>query len=371
MKKIILASAAMVLLTSLQAQEKNSQPKKKKEVVEEKVIEKKVDKNGKKSTNKTITINLNSDGKEEKTVTIDVDKNGVKEKNVIIVEDNKVTLNGKPIEDLSDSEMEVLIDNGVHLGDIAPRIRINRSLGKMRRLAPEVIREYRLNMGNNKALLGVSSKTVNEGAEIISVNKESAAEKAGLKEGDIITKVNDQEVTKEQNLYKVIGGFKPEDKVSISYLRDGKKQVTEAILEKNKEENSRVIEMDGNGFMEMPFGEMGEKFPFVEGFPLNEERVIKYRASRPKLGVKIQDVEDGDGVKILNVEENSTAQKAGILVTDIIVKIGDTEIKSVDDFRRQTNSLKEGQTINVTVNRNGKQELLTIKYPKKLKTAEL
>lgn len=356
-KNFIAATALLVLFTSTHAQEKSTPSTKKKEVIEKEVVEKKKEKEGKKNTSKKITLKKNVDGKEEKTI--------------IVVENDKVTVNGKPVEELNDTEMEVLVENGESLGDIAPRIKINRSLGKLRQIAPEIIKEFRMNTGVNKAILGVSSKTVSEGAEIISVNKESAAEKAGLKEGDIITKINDKTISKDYNLHKAIGLYKPNDKITISYKRDGKENTTEVILDKNDDKLSRVIEMDANGFMEMPFEEMGERFPFVEGLPLNEGRVFNYRGLRPKLGVKIQDVEEGEGVKILTVEENTAAHKAGLQVGDVIVKMEDKEVKGVDDFRRQSATIKQGDTLTVTVNRNGKREVITIKFPKKLKTAEL
>lgn len=364
MKRIIIAGAALLLTCSLQAQEKKNQPKTKKEVIEKEVVEKKSSTKTKKSTDKNITVNVDKDGKEEKTITINVDDNGKKEKTVIVVEDEKVTLNGKPIEDLTDKEMEILVENGVNLGNMGPRLKMDRSLGKLRKLNPRIVEGFNLDMGYNKAVLGVQSKTEDNGAKISQVNKESAAEKAGLKEGDIITKINNKSITKSNSLYKAIGSYKPNDKIDITFLRNGVEQTTSAILDKNDETEERIIEMDKNGFMEMPLEEMWERFPF------KEERIVT-GFKRPKMGLKIQDVEEGDGVKILNVEENTAAQKAGILVNDVVFKVGDKEVKSVDDFRRQTANTKEGDTILVTVNRNGKQEVLTIKFSKKLKTAEL
>jgi serine protease Do len=48
--------------------------------------------------------------------------------------------------------------------------------------------------GGNRALLGVVSEKNDNGAKITSVTKESAAEKAGLKKDDIITKVGDTKI---------------------------------------------------------------------------------------------------------------------------------------------------------------------------------
>lgn len=357
MKKILFICLSVVVTLSVNAQE-NNQPKKSKKIIEENVIEEKKD--DKKLVEKSVTIKKKPGSKKEKIV--------------IEVNDDKVIVNGKPIEELNDDEMEVLVENGEHFSHVLPRIKMNRSFGKVRKLGPDMLRELKINTPMNKAFLGVQSKLVEEGAAITEVTKESAADKAGLKEGDVITKVNDKALTKEYNLYKAIGAYEPNQKVKISYKRSGKELTTEAVLEKNNIEENRVIELDREGVFDMPF---------EGGFPFNEERIIErgdfpfnadrfmMGVKRAKLGLKIQDVEEGDGVKILTVEENSSAQKAGILVNDIIVKVGDKDIKSVDDFRKQTATLKEGESMNITVNRNGKSEVLTLKYPKKIKTVEL
>ncbi len=52
------------------------------------------------------------------------------------------------------------------------------------------------------------------------------ADKAGLKRGDIITKVNDEVVGKNGGLSSIIGEYRPGDKVTITYLRDGKEATT-------------------------------------------------------------------------------------------------------------------------------------------------
>lgn len=59
----------------------------------------------------------------------------------------------------------------------------------------------------------------------------SPADKAGLKEGDIITKVNDLAVTESASLASLLGAFAPGDKVGLTYLRDGQEKTVEVTLE--------------------------------------------------------------------------------------------------------------------------------------------
>jgi S1-C subfamily serine protease len=63
----------------------------------------------------------------------------------------------------------------------------------------------RSDFGGNSAYLGVTSNGSDKGAKIVSVQKESPAEKAGFKKDDIITKVNDTKITGSGDLYDAIG----------------------------------------------------------------------------------------------------------------------------------------------------------------------
>lgn len=93
-----------------------------------------------------------------------------------------------------------------------------------------------------RGLLGVSitelnSRTAEElglsihrGAYVAEVNKNSAGEEAGLKEGDIIIGIDDQQIRNPSELLETLGRRRPGDKVKIVYYRNGKEQETQAVL---------------------------------------------------------------------------------------------------------------------------------------------
>lgn len=68
------------------------------------------------------------------------------------------------------------------------------------------------------------------GVLVSEVVEDSPAEKAGLKAGDIITKVDDKKIENAGDLTTTIRGYEPETKVSISVIRDGKKKKLKATL---------------------------------------------------------------------------------------------------------------------------------------------
>jgi len=100
-------------------------------------------------------------------------------------------------------------------------------------------REKMLEHRKDKGFLGVYIKSTGEDAEtkgsiINKVIANSGAEKAGLEEGDIITKVNGKSVDGHEELVEQLRSYKPGESVSIDYIRDGKSQTT-TTAEKLKE----------------------------------------------------------------------------------------------------------------------------------------
>ena len=90
-----------------------------------------------------------------------------------------------------------------------------------------------------------------------------------------------------------------------------------------------------------------------------------------KLGLKIQDTEDGNGVKVIDVDNNSPADKAGLKKDDIITEVGGKKIKNTDEARDQLQENAEKAAYNIKAKRNGNEMNFDIKIPKKLKTANL
>ena len=138
------------------------------------------------------------------------------EKIVVEVNGDKVTVNGKPIEDYKGDDV-IVRRNRIH--ESWTLSNGQNSWG----LSGNEPFNY-MNGDSNRAMLGVTTDEVDKGVEVQSVSKESAAAKAGLKEGDVIVKVDDKKISNPDELTKVIRAHKPGDKVSVIYLRDDKEQ---------------------------------------------------------------------------------------------------------------------------------------------------
>jgi serine protease Do len=92
---------------------------------------------------------------------------------------------------------------------------------------------------------------------------------------------------------------------------------------------------------------------------------------RPRLGIKAQDTEDGKGVKVLDVDGESAAEKAGIKKDDLITEFDGKKVTNTDELASAARESKEKPAIKITFNRDGKSQTVEIKTPKKLKTANL
>ena len=72
-----------------------------------------------------------------------------------------------------------------------------------------------------------------------------------------------------------------------------------------------------------------------------------------------------EGVVVVDVEKNSAGSKAGLQSEDVIIKVGDNKVSDVAEFRYQLYSHKVGETISITVIRNGKTVDLKVKLGSK------
>lgn len=302
---------------------------------------------------------------------IDITKDGkkrIEKKITIMVDGDKITINGKPIESMSEHEIMELKGNSGHLGLIAPHLKGKKSMMfKGHGNVDDMKFNFKgdVDQPSNKALLGVVTDKDEKGAKISSVSKESAAEKAGLKKDDIITKINTDNISNSDDLIKSIGKYNPNETVKVTYMRDSKTNTANATLGKNDQKNENIFMWNGNDKMlrELPrsMAPMREMFGGVSGSMMG----------RPKLGLKVQDVIEGDGVKVLEVDAESPSEKSGLKKDDVITEVNNESVKNVDDLRAKTKSLKHGENYKVKYTRSNKKMETEIKIPKKLKTAEL
>ena len=80
------------------------------------------------------------------------------------------------------------------------------------------------------AYMGAHIKTADDGVEIIDLIKDSPADKANFKVGDVIQQINGANTKSVDNLMTLLGMFDPNDQVEVTFLRDGKTKTQKMTL---------------------------------------------------------------------------------------------------------------------------------------------
>lgn len=311
--------------------------------------------------------------KKQKQEEIIIKKKGDKdEKITIVVEGDKITVNGEPLAEFNDDD--IIIRKRSDFGrdnDWAERSRSLRAPHPP--FPPEApfppqVWEYSgdgaLTATAPKAMLGVYTEKDEKGAKVSQVMDDSPAEKAGFTKGDIITKAGNKSIADPSALSDAIGNLKPGDEVQMQYLRDNKQKKVKVTLGERKSLAS-TYNFNAPSFNE----DMMREFKFRG--PQNWQGDLDLFNSKPQLGIRIQDMEEGNGVKVLDVNEASPAEKSGIKKDDIITSIDGTEIKNAGDAKKKITELKDKSSYPVTVLRNNQTVQIEIKIPKKLETTNL
>lgn len=311
--------------------------------------------------------------RESRQITITTTEGEKAEKMVIVVEGDKVTINGKPAEDMKDGDVKVRVrkvkDANALLFETRPGARGGMSWfdgqNNFRMLSTD----------ENRAMLGVTTEKTEQGAEVKDITPESAAEKAKLKEGDIIIKVDDATIGSPDDLSAAIKKHKPGDKVTITYLRDKKQEKVTAELGKWKGINGLAMGPGNNFRMDLGDLDFGDMLPRIQEMPFGQGPFNRgfgpAEGGGPKLGLTVQDTDDGKGVRVLDVEEESNAAKAEVKDNDIITHVDDKAVNSVDELSRELKARKGQATVRLQVTRSGKSKNIEVKMPRKLKTADL
>ncbi|MCS6316829.1 MAG: DegQ family serine endoprotease [Nitrospira sp.] len=173
----------------------------------------------------------------------------------------------------------------------------------------------------------------NHGAIVTDVKEEGPADKAGLKQGDVIVSYQGIAIEDAVTLQRAVTRSSVGSKATVTVMRDGHE----------KDLSVTIGELPDN-----PQVAKAEAVPSEQ--PLAGLAVQELdRETAQELGFKgkIQ------GVVVTTVEPESDAERAGLMPGDVIREINRKPVTSMKDFDRAASDLKKGQTVLVLVNRRG------------------
>ena len=151
-----------------------------------------------------------------------------------------------------------------------------------------------------------------KGALISTPQPDSPAEKAGLKTGDVITKVDGKGIDDARDLARKIGGMAPNTKAELTVFRDGKEQVMRVTLGAMKEDGKQQLAQTDDQQQGDKLGKLG--------------LTVTPAASVAGAGQT--------GLVVTDVDPAGAAADVGIQTGDVILKIGEHDINSAKDLRQ-------------------------------------
>lgn len=176
---------------------------------------------------------------------------------------------------------------------------------------------------------------VKKGALVTSVESDSPADKAGLKESDIITKVDGKDTASALELRKAVQAIVPGTTVKLTVMRD---------------KNEKTISVK---LAEAPTDSKDAQASAADKLGVTVKALTADAAKQ--LGVRRT-----AGVVVESVEQGSVADRSGIQEKDVITKVNTTQVASVATFNEAVKKLKSGDTAILVIQRGPNSAILEL-----------
>ena len=239
-------------------------------------------------------------------------------------------------------------------------------------------------VSNSASYLGVNIRDLDDhgaralglkttrGVEVIAVDHDAPAGKAGLHLRDVILTVDGKPVTNAAQFRETMKALQPNKIVELGVMRDGKPMKFAVKLADRVKLQQKAWLRDFS--IDPP--ELGHTFSSVaarQGGPATDDEgdgsqeVVLTRPYRigavldaigPQLATYFG-VKDGTGMLVKTVDPESPAAQAGLQAGDVVLKLNDDAIATPMDWMRAMRKA-EGKPIQLTLMRNRKVEVLTV-----------
>ena len=308
--------------------------------------------------------NRHKSATKDETVILKEDRHGGR--TVIEIKDGSVYVNGEAVVTVHDADAakvhkKIIIEDEDGAGDAG------RNHGRAFSFRDGRHEDGPAPGASRRAMLGVMTdpKSDKIGALVKDVTPGSAAEAAGLKSGDVITRIDGKVIKDAATLVTEISAqHDAGDRVSINYERDGKERITSAKLQPAGPQTAmRSFRFSPDDMAGDGPGGMLRGFPFAAG--------DDGMAPAPKLGLSAEDRADGEGVRVLSVKPGSPAASAGLKEGDVITRMGDDKVASVDELQLGLRGTKPGDRLRLEYQRAGKVAIASVTLPRPVKRKDL
>ena len=175
---------------------------------------------------------------------------------------------------------------------------------------------------------------IDSGVVVEEVMPDTAADEAGIKEGDVILKIDDQEVSDSSDVRRLLRKLDEPKKLRLEILRDGKPLTLNVTPDKREVNVIRMLDRNRIG---------------VELQELDSDLASYFQAA------------PDSGMLITRVEKNSPAADAGLNSGDIITAINGKKVRDERDLREELDEVDKDETVEITVLRHRTEKKFTVK----------
>ena len=179
----------------------------------------------------------------------------------------------------------------------------------------------------------------NEGVLVNEVFENDPASRAGIKAGDIITKVDGKIVDTPNSLSRLIAGLDPGEAAKVEVVRDGKRQILSVALSERRD--TAVVAALPPARTEVKLG-------------------MDVQDLTPELAEKFK-VKDGKGVLVTKVDRGSVAMVEGLREGDLIKEVNRSEVTSTGEFSAAVAKVRRGETLLLRVLRENRAFYVVLK----------
>jgi serine protease Do len=183
-----------------------------------------------------------------------------------------------------------------------------------------------------------------QGALITQVSPGSAAEKAGLQNGDIIVAVDGKQIVDPHSLRLTVGGMNPGDKVEVHYLRNGKPGTASVTL---------GAEPSGNELADNNSQQNNDHPNVLDGITV----VDLDDSARSQFKIP----NDVKGVLIADVSAGSVAADVGLQKGDVILEMNHLALTNAQQAVDEGNKIAQNEKVLLQVWSSGHTEFLVLK----------
>jgi serine protease Do len=234
-------------------------------------------------------------------------------------------------------------------------------------IAAPIVEKLRAGQEIARGYLGISIQPVagdladslnlpqNRGEFVQSVEPGQAADDAGIRPGDVVTKVNNKDVTSEQTLSFLVANIDPGTRIPIELYREGQRRTVSATVGKRPTDEELAQAQMFNGEPQGDDAE-GNAPTGQDSGALTQNLGLQLSPMTPRYAQQLGVSADTDGLVILAVDGSSDAGQKGLQPGDIVVSANYKQVDTVAALQAIVAAAKaeKRETVLLRIQRRGR-----------------